>query len=188
MLASYWLLSCYTAVEVVFDFSDALLGAVPNCQPRQRAAAPERGAGLRVPEAQWRQHGLSAQVPSDCSSSMDSTHLPRSGPTPRNGCTIFSSLEVKRMEDVKNIYMTNDLNLRWMNGVRKFLVSSAELGKDIFPGEIKKAFRIRCPRNCIASSKSVWGHEVYYWESSICKAAIHQNVISNEGGSLLNFH
>ena len=42
------------------------------------------------------------------------------------------------MEDVKNIYMTNDLNLRWMNGVRKFLVSSAELGKDIFPGEIKK--------------------------------------------------
>ena len=138
MLASYWLLSCYTAVEVVFDFSDALLGAVPNCQPRQRAAAPERGAGLRVPEAQWRQHGLSAQVPSDCSSSMDSTHLPRSGPTPRSGCTIFSSLEVKKMEDVKNIYMTNDLNLRWMNGVRKFLVSSAELGKDIFPGEIKK--------------------------------------------------
>ena len=25
MLASYWLLSCYTAVEVVFDFSDALV-------------------------------------------------------------------------------------------------------------------------------------------------------------------
>ena len=46
------------------------------------------------------------------------------------------------MEDVKNIYMTNDLNLRWMNGVRKFLVSSAELGKDIFPGEIKNSEQI----------------------------------------------
>ena len=31
LLASYWLLSCYSAVDVVFDFSDALLAAdVPH--------------------------------------------------------------------------------------------------------------------------------------------------------------
>ena len=32
MLASYWLLSCYTAVEVVFDFSDALIAIPPSVQ------------------------------------------------------------------------------------------------------------------------------------------------------------
>ncbi|KAM5191996.1 uncharacterized protein ACMZJ9_004880 [Mantella aurantiaca] len=42
--------------------------------------------------------------------------------------------------------------------------------------------RVQCPSDCSDTGKNVWGTGVYTEDSSICKAAIHDGVLSNEGG------
>ncbi|KAM5191995.1 cysteine-rich secretory protein LCCL domain-containing 2-like [Mantella aurantiaca] len=41
---------------------------------------------------------------------------------------------------------------------------------------------VQCPSDCSVNRKNVWGTGVYTDDSSICKAAIHDGVLSNEGG------
>ncbi|XP_069593839.1 mucin-2-like [Ranitomeya imitator] len=43
---------------------------------------------------------------------------------------------------------------------------------------------VLCPGDCLANSKSVWGIDVYTDDSSICRAAIHAGIITNDGGQV----
>lgn len=49
-----------------------------------------------------------------------------------------------------------------------------------YPGTIGRTFRIRCPKNCPLDEMQVYGSEIYYWNSSICGAAIHNGKIQRE--------
>jgi hypothetical protein len=40
----------------------------------------------------------------------------------------------------------------------------------------------QCPANCQDDPASVWGSDVYTYDSSVCRAAIHAGVITDEGG------
>lgn len=42
--------------------------------------------------------------------------------------------------------------------------------------------RFNCPANCLYSKARVWGTSYYDVQSSICRAALHQGVIDNNGG------
>ncbi|XP_076810446.1 cysteine-rich secretory protein LCCL domain-containing 2-like [Clavelina lepadiformis] len=43
-------------------------------------------------------------------------------------------------------------------------------------------FQITCPRGCRDSSANVWGSSIYTYHSSLCKSAIHDGRLTNEGG------
>ena len=47
-----------------------------------------------------------------------------------------------------------------------------------------KTGEVHCPAGCAASGGAVWGTGPYTGDSSICRAAIHQGLISDAGGSV----
>lgn len=44
------------------------------------------------------------------------------------------------------------------------------------------AFDVRCPPGCVTDGGSVWGSDVYTADSSICRAAVHAGLASEEAG------
>jgi len=51
-----------------------------------------------------------------------------------------------------------------------------------YPGAIGVKYRVQCGKKCKDEAKTVIGHEIYQWESSVCLAAIHAGHIVNEEG------
>ncbi|XP_066299165.1 thrombospondin-2-like [Branchiostoma lanceolatum] len=49
-------------------------------------------------------------------------------------------------------------------------------------------FTVRCPTGCAEDSSEVWGTVIYTGDSSICRAAIHDQRISNEVGGDVTVH
>ncbi|CAH1243211.1 HMCN1 [Branchiostoma lanceolatum] len=49
-------------------------------------------------------------------------------------------------------------------------------------------FTVRCPTGCAGDSSEVWGTVIYTGDSSICRAAIHDQRISNEVGGDVTVH
>ncbi|XP_076810440.1 uncharacterized protein LOC143453158 [Clavelina lepadiformis] len=47
------------------------------------------------------------------------------------------------------------------------------------------SFEITCPSGCDNSSATVWGNGTYSHDSSICKAAIHDGIITKKGGTFI---
>jgi hypothetical protein len=54
-----------------------------------------------------------------------------------------------------------------------------------FRGDPGSIFLVNCPSDCLNSTSTVIGTGVYSLDSSICRAAIHSGVISNEGGNIV---
>jgi hypothetical protein len=51
-------------------------------------------------------------------------------------------------------------------------------------GEPSSTYIVSCPAGCDEASYSLYGTDVYYGYSSICKAAIHAGLINPQGGSV----
>jgi len=48
-----------------------------------------------------------------------------------------------------------------------------------------KVYRFYCPSNCQDKEGAVFGTEFYSEQSSICRSAIHDGIIDNQGGEFL---
>ncbi len=59
------------------------------------------------------------------------------------------------------------------------------LDRSVYPGPVGTKFRISCPKLCDTQAKTVIGHEVYHYQSSICLAAVHGGFIKNQIGGKL---
>jgi hypothetical protein len=54
-----------------------------------------------------------------------------------------------------------------------------------FPGDAGKVFSINCPKDCSKDSEGdVFGEFMFAEESSICKAAILDGLLTNMGGNI----
>lgn len=51
--------------------------------------------------------------------------------------------------------------------------------------EIGQTVTVSCPTSCGLTAGSVWGSRIYTDDSSICRAAIHAGVMTDQGGQLL---
>lgn len=54
-----------------------------------------------------------------------------------------------------------------------------------FRGDPGSVYLVNCPSDCAFNTSSLSGTGVYTIDSSICKAAIHTGIISNEGGNII---
>ncbi|CAK8684965.1 unnamed protein product [Clavelina lepadiformis] len=51
----------------------------------------------------------------------------------------------------------------------------------------QNSFEVTCPSGCVESNGNIWGSAVYTHDSSICRAAIHDGRLTDNGGDLIVF-
>ncbi|XP_076807889.1 uncharacterized protein LOC143451316 isoform X2 [Clavelina lepadiformis] len=51
----------------------------------------------------------------------------------------------------------------------------------------QNSFEVTCPSGCVESNGNIWGSAVYTHDSSICRAAIHDGRLTDNGGDLTVF-